>query len=432
MSRYAIHSEGGETQTLEVEPMPLGAGGQGEVYRATWNGKAHALKLYYQDQGTQEQRAALERLIHKGAPTHSFLWPLRLVVDRHEGRFGYLMALREPRFRPTEDLMARRVHASFRALLHAALELADSFLQLHTGGLCYRDISFGNVFLDPATGEVRICDNDNVDVSGAAPSGVLGTPRFMAPEVVRGEAAPSADTDRFSLAVLLFYLLFAGHPLEGAREAEIRCLDLPAMNRLYGTDPLYIFDPKNNANRPVPGLHDNPTIFRLIYPAFLLQAFERSFTEGLRYPPKRIVESVWRKNFARALDLLLACPSCQRQNFFDPSAQATARKCWQCSRVLGRPPLLRLDSGAVVLEPRRPLYPHHLQAESYDYGRRVAEVTQHPSDASQLGLKNLMESTWTLTRPDGSTVDVSPGKNAPLVVGNCIHFGQVAGEVIAS
>ena len=53
----------------------------------------------------------------------------------------------------------------------------------------------------------------------------------MAPEIVRGEAAPNAQTDLFSLAVLLFYMFVNHHPLEGEQEAQIRALDLPAMNR---------------------------------------------------------------------------------------------------------------------------------------------------------------------------------------------------------
>ena len=50
--------------------------------------------------------------------------------------------------------------------------------------------SFGNAFFDPDNGDVLIADNDNVSVDGAGVLGVLGTPRFMAPEVVRGEAVP--------------------------------------------------------------------------------------------------------------------------------------------------------------------------------------------------------------------------------------------------
>jgi serine/threonine protein kinase len=49
-----------------------------------------------------------------------------------------------------------------------------------------------------------IADNDNVSVDGAGVLGVLGTPRFMAPEIVRGETVPSTQTDLFSLSVLIF------------------------------------------------------------------------------------------------------------------------------------------------------------------------------------------------------------------------------------
>ena len=62
----------------------------------------------------------------------------------------------------------------------------------------------------------------------------------MAPEIVTGKAKPSRNTDLFSLAVLLFYMFMLNHPLEGKREARIKCMDIPAMNMLYGTDPLCI------------------------------------------------------------------------------------------------------------------------------------------------------------------------------------------------
>jgi len=247
----------------------LGAGGQGEVWRATDNGQPVAVKIYHKHTATADQRQVLERLVANGPPATQFLWPLAMVHDSRQGTFGYTMPLREPNFRALEDFMARRIEPSMRALLTAGLQLADGFLRLHSKGLCYRDISFANVFFDPNTGDVRICDNDNVDVSGTETGGVLGTPRFMAPEVVRREAVPSDQTDRYSLAVLLFYLLYGGHPLDGKREASIRCLDVPALERLYGTSPLYIWDPEDDSNRPVPGVHDNPIAFCNMYPESL-------------------------------------------------------------------------------------------------------------------------------------------------------------------
>lgn len=406
---------------IEVEKR-LGSGGQGEVYQVRVAGQPRALKLYHEHMATPSQRQGLERLVHAGPPTPHFLWPLDLAVSSSGRRFGYVMALREPRFHTSEDFMARRVVPTFRALMTAGHQLASAFLKLHARGLCYRDISFGNVFLDPRTGDVRICDNDNVDLTGSGQGGVLGTPRFMAPEVVRGEAAPSAETDRFSLAVLLFYLLEGGHPLEGEREANIRCLDLPAMNRLYGTEPLYIHDPQDATNRPVPGIHDNPRVFHPLYPEALRELFLRSFTEGLRAPGRRVTETQWCKALLHARDALAYCTACGAQCFSQGPC------CWSCARPLRLPPRLRIGERLIVLNHDTRLFRDHLE-EDRDFGEPVAEVSQKPGDASCWGLRNLSEEKWTFTRPDGSSADVPPGASVPLRTGNRVHFGKVRGDI---
>ena len=264
-------------EASRVEEM-LGAGGEGEVYRCRTHGSDLALKWYYPHTATREQRAALEELIKSGAPDARFLWPIDLATAYGKPGFGYLMPLREPRYRGISDLLVRRVTPTFMSLATAGVHLADSFLQLHARGLCYRDISQGNVFFDPQTGDVLICDNDNVGLA-SLPGGVIGTPRFMAPEVVRGEKLPSAQTDLFSLAVLLFLMLINHHPLDGEKEAQIHCFDLKAMTRLYGDEPVFIFDPDDDSNRPVPGYHANAQAYWPIYPKFLQERFIQSFTD---------------------------------------------------------------------------------------------------------------------------------------------------------
>ncbi len=44
-----------------------------------------------------------------------------------------------------------KVDIPFSVATTLCMELAQSFLRLHSEGLCYRDISFGNVFFDPST-----------------------------------------------------------------------------------------------------------------------------------------------------------------------------------------------------------------------------------------------------------------------------------------
>ena len=58
-------------------------------------------------------------------------------------------------------------------------------IEIYIAGAKYQDISFGNLFFNPDNGDVLICDNDNVSYGNSKPGGVLGTPGFMAPEIVK-------------------------------------------------------------------------------------------------------------------------------------------------------------------------------------------------------------------------------------------------------
>ena len=335
--------------------------------------------------------------------------------------------------------MWRDVESSFRALARSGFELADSFLQLHSRGLCYRDISFGNVFFDPATGEIMICDNDNVDVDGEE-SGILGTPKFIAPEVVRGEAMPSIQSDRYSLATLLFYMLMINHPLEGRREYDIHALNLAAMNRLYGHEPLFIFDPVDSSNRPVEGVHDNARIFWEIYPKFVRDRFMRAFTDGLRDPRSRVQESVWQGDMIRLHDSIFQCDVCGEQVFYDPDelqARKSLKLCWKCNSVPKLPWRLRLanksldiyvGSSVTVLNLGSRLYDHHVDQDmTFRFDDPVAEVVPHPGKPSIMGLKNLSDRKWYQQSEQGELREIVPGQSFTLKSGTKVNFGKVEG-----
>ena len=138
----------------------LGGGGQGEVYKAQWAGRDVAVKWYFDASATSEQRAAIMSLVERGAPSDKFLWPLELLVADSGKGFGYVMPLRRDNFKSLTDLMAGKVSPSFQSLITACYEMTKAFRSLHSAGLCYRDISFGNAFFDPSNGDVLICDND--------------------------------------------------------------------------------------------------------------------------------------------------------------------------------------------------------------------------------------------------------------------------------
>ena len=410
----------------------LGDGAQGEVYRVNASGQALALKWYYPQAATADQRSVLERLVRKGPPNARFLWPLDLASSAAAGGFGYIMMLREPRYRGLVDLMKRRIDPSFRVLVTAGFHLADSFLQLHSKGLCYRDISFGNLFLDPNSGEILICDNDNVTVDGDTTVGILGTPRFMAPEVVRGTALPSTQTDLFSLAVLLFYLFMVHHPLEGRRELAIHSFDLPAMTELYGTRPVFIFDPADESNRPVKGYHDNAIASWPIYPQFLRDLFCKAFVAGIRDPAHgRVREGEWRAAMVQLRDSIVYCQGCGAESFYERDWAATGARCWSCGAAIRLPFRIRIGRAVVMLNHDTRLYPHHVDDQRlYDFSLSIAAVSRHPKDPDTWGLTNTSGEPWSYQAPgDPSPVEVPPGRSVTLVSGGRINFGKAAGEI---
>lgn len=408
----------------------LGGGGQGEVYRAELAGKPVALKWYLPQAATDAQRRRLETIIRKGAPTQKFLWPIELAEAGAAPGFGYVMPMREARFKGIARLMRHDVDPSFRALATAGFELAHSFLQLHSKGLCYRDISFGNVFLDPNSGEILICDNDNVTVDGDPVTGVLGTPRFMAPEIVMGRAVPSIQTDLYSLAVLLFYIFIVHHPLEGSRELAIHCFDLAAMKQLFGAEPLFIFDPDDRSNQPVPGRHDNALTLWPLYPRFFRVLFVRAFTEGLRDPLHgRVREGEWRAAAVRLRDSIFYC-GCGSENFFDAD-EASPGTCWGCGRPLQPPFRIRFQRQLVMLNHDTRLYPHHLyEQRQYDFSAPVAAVARNPQQPDVWGLTNLSNDAWTFQpSSDVAPRTVEPGRSLTLSPGLRVNFGRAAAEI---
>ena len=416
----------------------LDSGNQGEVYRAELGGKPVAFKLYYPDylRFDKDLPQRLRMLIREGAPNDRFLWPIEFVpVVSGIQSCGYIMPLREKRFASLVDVMKRRVTPTFRSLATAGFELANGYFQLHAKGLCYSNINFGNVCLDPSNGQVCICDFEYVHVQGDDYA-VYGTMKFMAPEIVTGQAKPSIDTDLYSLAVLLFYMFMFHHPLDGLKEWNIRCFDAPAQSKLYGSEPVFIFDPKDASNRPAPEQDANAEIFWSLYPTFLKDLFTRAFTDGIRdIKNGRVRESEWRAAMIQLRDSIIYCHKCGRENFYHREENHknvdSHGKCWRCGTALKSPFRIQIGRKLVMLNHDTHLYPYHIDDGHgpYDFSKPVSSVAQHPNEKNVWGLKNLTGNKWVYTDPDGSAHDIEPGRSVTLVAGRHINFGKIEGEI---
>jgi serine/threonine protein kinase len=407
----------------------LGAGGQGEVYEVACEGKKYALKWFFKHMATPSQRDIIDNLVKKGAPDETFLWPLDIVSGSPGEPFGYTMALRPGSYKSIVDMMKRRAEPTFYALCRAAFNLTKDYEKLHARGYSYRDISFGNLFFNPDNGDVLICDNDNVSVNSQDDSAVYGTPRFMAPEIVIGGTRPSRNTDLYSLSVLLFYMLMLNHPLEGKLESEIKCMDIHAMNQLYGTKPVFIYDPDDRSNRPVKGYQDNAIIYWDIYPQSVRDLFTQSFTVGLRQPNRRVTEKEWLVASANLMSGIIACQGCGAEVFFDEWKEniKTAHICWNCGKTVRVPLSIIIGKSRVLLTSQAKLYAHHIYGD-YDLSMVVGSVIRNPNNPNLWGIKNESKENWTYIKADGLQTVVPPGKAVTIARDAKIDFGKLAGE----
>ncbi len=411
---------GGEAEVTQL----LGQGGQGAVYRASYRGRDHALKMYFPNKLKDPEafRENLQRLCEEGSSSPAFLMPQILTEQTTDG-FGFLMELIPPGYSPFSDILNAKVKFSgLYSVMNAAIQITSAFRELHNSGRSYQDLNDGGFFIRPADGSVLICDCDNIAPYGEH-LGIAGKPGYMAPEIVRGEKAPDKLTDRWSLAVVLFRLLLRGDPLEGRKVLNSVCLTEDAERRHYGFEPIFVYDPDNDANRPVRGVHNNIIKFWRIMPDYIRDAFTLSFTVGLSHPEKRLIEKQWLDLLVRMRSDICAC-TCGAQSFISGSERdAEGRIICSCG-VHYQPPLSLHIGGKgqrILLFDGARLFDDSVNC--------IGEVMRNKLNPSLWGLKNLSDTPWQCTLPNGQEKQINPGSAAPIFNGTKLIIDGIAGEI---
>ncbi len=109
-----------------------------------------------------------------------------------------------------------------RNKLLIARQIASALFYVHSKGIIHRDVKPDNVWID-SSGVVKIIDfgvakSDELSITGAGFT--LGTPYYMAPELVRGEK-PTHLVDIYAFGVLLFELVTGTRPFEAQTVDQI-------------------------------------------------------------------------------------------------------------------------------------------------------------------------------------------------------------------
>ena len=397
---------GGGTATIVKE---LGRGGQGIVYLVEVCGEKKALKWYLNAPDDKFYRN-LEHNIASGAPSDAFLWP-EYLTEKQQGSYGYIMKLRPQNYYEFGNfLLAKVSFKSFTAMLSAAMRICDGFMMLHRFGYSYQDLNDGNFFIDPQTGDVLICDNDNVMPQGEK-SGIMGKARYMAPEIVAG-GIPDKYSDRFSLSVILFMLFYANHPFEGAKVVACPCMTESFEKRFYGSEALFIYDPIDKSNLPVRGIHQNVIRRWPVFPQLLRDTFIEEFSkEKLQNPSSRMIEQNWKKIISTVRDSLVVCRHCAEETFVNISN--TTDKCMNCGKDVDLSKRLVINNRSLPLINKTAIY--------IDEDNTPDGVVTTDSNGFML-IKNVSTETWTVETPSGKIKTVAPNEILPVKEGLKITF----------
>ncbi|MEM6490023.1 MAG: lipopolysaccharide kinase InaA family protein [Pseudomonadota bacterium] len=207
--------------------------------------------------------------------------------------------------------------------LRICIRIARAVRRLHAAGLAHSDLSYKNVLVDPLSGSACIIDIDGLVVPGKFPPDVVGTPEFIAPEVVMTQDLPLGDdnknlpsiqTDRHALAVLIYMYLLSRHPLDGRKIHDPD--DAARDNALQmGERALWVEHPQDDSNRidlrhvnkaALPWADTQKLPYTLCGPR-LAALFEQAFIDGLHEPAKRPTAEEWERALILTADMLIPC-----------------------------------------------------------------------------------------------------------------------------
>jgi serine/threonine protein kinase len=196
----------------------LGQGGMSAVYKATDPNlkRVVAIKLIHSHLSGDTQ--FIKRFEEEAAAVASLRHPnIVQVFDFNSDEGTYYMVLE---FIPGETLQDRLKRLSdekrllsFKESIQYTINICDALGYAHQRGMVHRDIKPANIMLDIHNqailmdfGIVKIVGGDSHTATGA----VVGTARYMSPEIIRAEV-PDERADIYSLGVTLYEML-SGRP----------------------------------------------------------------------------------------------------------------------------------------------------------------------------------------------------------------------------
>lgn len=296
----------------------IGQGAQGIIYSTADD--EYVVKLYKKESDLKNKRKLkkLTWLLKTDYPDQ-FIKPLDIidspyigyVMKKVKGHISLNKLLIPNREMSFSDWYNNGTGGLYRRLL-VGQKIAMQFAKLHKKNLAYCDLSGNNILVNENTDINSVCmiDIDNIYIPGADEVNVLGTSRYMAPEILTKQLDPDIFTDSYSLAVILFELLKAEHPYIGD---FIEDGTPEQMTEAYKGLYPYVEDPSTDLNRSSQMLPSD-----VVFTTQLKELFQKTFIDGKENRVSRIRAQEYALAFQRASNLVVKCSNCGNWHYAKP------------------------------------------------------------------------------------------------------------------
>lgn len=387
------------------------------VYSIVHDGEKKLLRWYGAGREPEELdrlREQLREKMDRGNPGKAFFWPEDLTDLTEEG-FGYVTDPEPEKTVTFQELREGKFSFSgWSERLRASIRLVEAFSGLHRLGFCFRDFSGelvfspdGNALRFPETGELVPIDGKQAAESPSP---------YHAPEVREG-GNPGLETDRYAMAAWLFFLLCQGHPLEG-RRLQVPLLTEEEERAVYGLDPVFVFDPERQENRPHPLLQPGVEERWNRLPAYTQNLFCRAFgQDAMKAPELRPGETEWLKCLCRMKNDRIGC-ECGNVLFAANRKICTCNRCGKPVKVTAR---LVLPEYAMPAE--KGLSIHRCQLGDCPESRLPEKVALvELTRSGEPVLKNISGMDWDARTPSGARKTVRHEETVPVRDGIVLYI----------
>lgn len=205
----------------------IGEGAMATVYKAYDPGIDRTLALKILKPESCQNTDVLTRFLREARAAGSLNHPNIVTVfdvGQVENRPYIVMELLEGQ--TLEQVLDSDQKLAPEKIVSIGIQLANALHYAHENGIVHRDIKPSNILLSNSDSMVKIADFgiariNNPDNAEQTQVGMmLGTPRYMSPEQVKGEKV-DGRSDLFSVGVMLYQLLTGEKPFRGATMATL-------------------------------------------------------------------------------------------------------------------------------------------------------------------------------------------------------------------